>query len=156
MPGILFLIIGLTTLAFTVPHADLSYSGPGPDDLTIILIGVAFVVIGILHTILTFVRLRRRASMATNVLETGIETKGTVTFVDRNYGVKVNGRHIYSIVEYKFTDLSKKEYVKKVTEASTEEVIRCKIEVGGTVKVKYLSSDPTQSIMILPTGGIVA
>lgn len=94
--------------------------------------------------------------MATNVLETGIETEGTVTFVDRNYGVKVSGRHPYSIVEYKFTDSSKKEYVKKVIEANTEEVIRCRIEVGGTVKVKYLPKDPAQSIMILPTGGIIA
>jgi Na+/melibiose symporter-like transporter len=156
LPGILFLLIGLITLVQTVPHADLSYSGPGPDDLTIIIFGAAFVVIGILTTTLTFVRLRRRASMATNVLETGIDTEGTITFVDRNYGVKVSGRYIYSIIEYKFTDLSNKEYVKKVTEASTEEVIRCKIEVGGTVKVKYLPNDPTQSIIMLNTGGIVA
>ena len=146
----------MTTLAFIVPRADFSYSRYGPDDLTIVIIGAVFVALGILTTALTFVRLRRKSSMATNVLEAGIETEGTVTFVDRNYGVKVSGSHIYSIVEYKFTDASKKEYVKKVTDASTEEVIRCKIEVGGTVKVKYLSNDPTQSIIILPTGGVVA
>ena len=125
-------------------------------DLTIVIFGAILVAIGIFYTAFTFVRLRRRASMATNVLETGIETEGAVTFVDRNYSVKINGRYIYSIVEYKFIDSIKKEYVKEATEASTDEIVRCKIEVGSTVKIKYLPDDPTQSIIILPTGGIVA
>ena len=59
----------------------------------------------------------------------------------------MNNRPIYSIVEYKYQDEFGNEYVNRVENVKTDEVIRNKVEVGSTIRIKYLPEDPGQSVM---------
>ncbi len=89
---------------------------------------------------------RRRADL---ILQTGLETRGTVTFVDRNFSVRINGRPIYSIIEYTFKDRMGRDYTRTMRNAPSDIVIRRKIEVGSELPVKYLANDPEQSVIVL-------
>jgi hypothetical protein len=97
---------------------------------------------------LGLVRGMGQAKHANLIAQTGVEKEATVTFVDRNYDLLINNRPIYSIVEYKYRDDVGNEYTNKVENANTNEVIRHKIEVGSTIKIKYLPQDPGKSVMV--------
>lgn len=83
------------------------------------------------------------------IMQTGVDGEGTVTFVDKNYALLVNKTPIYSIVEYTYRDGAGKEHTRRITNASSEVVIRKQIQVGGKVPIKYLPQDPSQSVLVL-------
>jgi hypothetical protein len=83
------------------------------------------------------------------ILLTGIATQASVTFVDKNWSVLVNRNPIYSIVEYTFSDKSGNVYTRKISNISSEIVIRKQIQVGTKIPIKYLPENPTESVMVL-------
>lgn len=108
--------------------------------------------IGLLFTYLGLTgRSRDAKQQKQNLLitQTGVETDGTVLFVDKNYSILLNKKPIYSIVEYKYQDSFGTEHIRKVNNIPSDLVIRNKIEVGGTVKIKYLNEDPKQSVILI-------
>jgi hypothetical protein len=111
--------------------------------------------IGLLFTFLGLTgrnRDSKQAKLNLFITQTGVETEGIVLFVDKNYYILLNKKPIYSIVEYKYSDSNGTEHIRKVDNIPSDLVIRNKIEVGGTVKIKYLKEDPKQSvILIFPT-----
>ena len=92
----------------------------------------------------------RSSQIKKKVLQEGVETQGTITFVDRNYSVQINNRPIYSIVEYSDMDGVGNQYVNRISDANTEFVIRAGWQVGTTIPIKYLSEDPQKSAVIMP------
>jgi hypothetical protein len=84
-----------------------------------------------------------------HILQTGMSTEGTVTFVDKNYAVKINRVPIYSIVEYVYKDNSGNQHTRRISNLSSELVIRKKIEVGAKIPVKYAVEDSSKSVMVL-------
>lgn len=100
--------------------------------------------------VISLIRGGRSSQMTKKVLEQGVEGQGTITFVDRNYQVRINGRPIYSIVEYTYTDSMGTQYVNRINDANTEFVIRAGWQTGVTIPIKYLSEDPQQSAIIMP------
>lgn len=113
-----------------------------------VLVGLVLLAVG---GVLTYAGARERGKLSARAdhLETyGVEAEGTITFLDRNYGVLVNNRPIYSIVEYTFQDRMGREHTGRVDNFPSEVAIRSKLEVGSTVRVKYLAEDPTQSTLL--------
>ncbi len=88
---------------------------------------------------------RKAGQLHEQILETGMEAAGEVTYVDKNYRVLVNNAPIYSIVEYKYRDSSGMEYTSRMDRVSTESVVRSGIAVGSQIKVMYLPEDPSKS-----------
>ncbi len=84
-----------------------------------------------------------------HILRTGVETEGTVTFVDKNYSLLVNNNPVYSIVEYTYPDNSGNEYTRRVETISSEIVIRNRIQVGNIIPIKYAVEDPSLSVILL-------
>lgn len=82
------------------------------------------------------------------ILQTGVATQGNVTFVDKNWAIKVNNNPIYSIVEYTYKDNLGQSYVRKVSTVPSEMVIRKQIVVGSTIPIKYLNENPSESVMV--------
>jgi hypothetical protein len=103
----------------------------------------------ILFGVLGLIRGSKKAKQDNLIAQTGMEREATVTFVDKNYNLLVNNRPIYSIVEYKYQDDFGNEYTNRIENASTNDVIRNKIEVGSTIRIKYLPQDPAQSVMVV-------
>jgi hypothetical protein len=83
------------------------------------------------------------------ILQNGIEAQGTVTFVDRNWSVLVNKNPIYSIVEYTFPDKNGNQHTRKISNISSEIVIRKQIQVGSKIPIKYASENPGESVMVV-------
>jgi hypothetical protein len=115
--------------------------------LTIIGGGVA--VLGLIIFVVGLVTGRKARAIGKRILESGVAAEAMVTFVDRNYNILVNERPIYSIVEFKFQDMSGAEHVFQHTTVNAELVIRNQVEVGSTVNIKYLPEDPSQNILML-------
>ena len=107
------------------------------------LIGVGTIMT--ISGMLGFVRGTKQAKQTSHITQTGAPTEAAVTFVDKNYGLLVNNRPIYSIVEYAYQDDLGNEYANRIENVNTDSVIRNKIEVGSKIKIKYLPSDPSQS-----------
>ncbi|HYG50513.1 MAG TPA: DUF3592 domain-containing protein [Flavobacteriales bacterium] len=84
-----------------------------------------------------------------HILQTGVSAEGSVTFVDKNYSIRVNKVPIYSIVEYTYKDRSGKQHTSRIDTFSSEQVIRKQIQVGGTIQIKYATENPAQSIVVL-------
>jgi hypothetical protein len=74
---------------------------------------------------------------------------GTVTFVDRNWKILLNKNPIYSIVEYYYKDNLGNQYTRKISNMSSELVIRKQIQVGAKIPVKYLSENPAESVIVI-------
>ncbi len=113
---------------------------------------VAFVGVGALLAffgLISLMRSRRSSAMAQKVLANGIPGEAKITFVDRNYGVLINNRPIYSIVEYVYADGLGNQYSNRMNNVSSELVIRAGWQVGTSIPIKYLSEDPTQSAIVM-------
>ncbi len=113
-------------------------------------VGGLILVIGLILFLSSFIRLKKKKALAMLIYEQGVPAEGTITFVDKNYSFLVNQKPIYSIVEFKFKDLSGQEQVARKTDVESDLVIRLKLEVGGKVQVKYLAADPKKNILMLP------
>ena len=83
------------------------------------------------------------------ILQTGIDAQATVTFVDKNYSFLVNNKPIYSIVEYEYVDKNGVKHTRRIDNLNSDLVIRKKIEVGNTIKIRYSQTDYSQSIMLI-------
>jgi hypothetical protein len=83
------------------------------------------------------------------VMTDGIDTEGTVNFVDKNFTFLVNHTPIYSIVECSYTDNNGNAHTRRVTNVTSELVIRKQVVVGSKIKVKYSAQNPAESIMFL-------
>jgi len=114
----------------------------------------SFVGIGALMSffgVISLVRGGRSSKMTKKILQEGVEGQGTITFVDRNYQVRINGRPIYSIIEYAYKDSMGNQYANRIDDANTEFVIRAGWQVGVQIPIKYLSEDPQKSAIIMPS-----
>lgn len=83
------------------------------------------------------------------IIQTGVEAEGTVTFVDRNFRILVNRTPIYSIVEYTYQDRSGRSHTRRVDQVPSDLVIRKQIQVGSKIPVKFAAENPQESVMVL-------
>jgi hypothetical protein len=116
-------------------------------------VGFLFMVVGAILFLTGLARGKKRKALALKIFEVGVPAQATVTFVDKNYGLLVNNKPIYSIVEFKFRDSAGVERVGRKNDVSSDLVIRLKIEVGSKVQVKYMNENPNQNILMLPNPG---
>jgi len=107
------------------------------------LLGMVFVAIGL-------VKGRWRPGLAERILETGFVAEATITHLDKNYGLIVNEKPVYSIVEFTFHDSSGKERKGRKSKVDSDLAARLKLQVGGTVRVKYLRDAPDSNLLVLP------
>jgi hypothetical protein len=115
-------------------------------------IGGLFAGIGAIMTLGGLVGIMRgakRSKLDSHIVQTGVETEATVTFADKNYSLLVNNRPVYSIVEYTYQDELGNEFANRIEDVSTDTVIRNKVEVGSKIRIKYLPTEPRQSVMII-------
>jgi hypothetical protein len=83
------------------------------------------------------------------IMTDGVDTEGIVNFVDKNFTYLVNHTPIYSIVEYSYTDHNRNTHTRRVTNVTSELVIRKQVVVGSKIKVKYSAQNPAESMMFL-------
>jgi len=92
-----------------------------------------------------FADLPRRVRLLRDLKENGIETTATITFVDLNYSLRVNGKPVYTIVEYEYTDHHGTPQSHRLPRVPSEIIIRQKYEVGSTITIVYLPDRPEKS-----------
>jgi hypothetical protein len=97
---------------------------------------------------LAVIRGRARQAESNRILASGVEAAGAITFLDRNWTLRVNGQPVYSIVEYRFHDATGREFVRRIDEVPSEAAIRAGWQVGSQVKVRYLPEDPSKSMVM--------
>jgi hypothetical protein len=112
-------------------------------------LGLIFMVIGAIMFVSSRVKAKKNQALAEKIFAMGVPAEATVTFVDKNYGLLVNNKPIYSIVEFKFRDGSGAERIGRKNNVSSDLVIRLKLEVGAKVQIKYMNEDPDQNILLL-------
>jgi len=162
MTGIIFLIVGMVFIGAGVFAGSMMggamESAPEAAQETMqiaqSIFTYSFAGVGALMSffgVISLIRGGRSSKMTQKVLQEGTEGQGVITFVDRNYRVKINNNPIYSIVEYTYTDGMGNQYVNRIDNANTEFVIRAGWQVGVTIPIKYLSEDPQQSAIIMPS-----
>lgn len=109
------------------------------------LLGLFFLIIGMRMG----AKVAKQEKLNQHILQTGIQSEGTVTFVDKNYSVLINKNPIYSIVEYTYSDNSGNKHMNRINYVSSEQVIRRQIVVGSKIAIKYSGEDAAKSIIIL-------
>jgi hypothetical protein len=90
-------------------------------------------------------RAAKEKELHLHLMQSGIETEGTVTFVDKNYSFLVNKNPIYSILEYTYKDSFGKQHTNRIPNLSSEQVIRKQIQVGTKLRIKYAREDSSKS-----------
>lgn len=143
--GLIFLAVGGIPMLIS---GGLSLDNPTEEIFAGIGAIIAF--IGAISVLTGLANARKMRAKAMMIYEKGVETEGTVTYVDRNYSILVNNAPIYSIVEVKFQTIDGREQVSRKENIETELVIRNQIQVGSKVQMKYLSEDPTSTIFMFP------
>lgn len=118
----------------------LNYVGGGLAGL-----GLVFAISGLVGA----VRNSKRNKQNQHLLQYGIDAEGTVTFVDKNYLIKVNHTPIYSIVEYTYLDSNGTTHSRRINNVNSEIVTRNNVQVGGKIHVKYSAQNPNESVIIL-------
>ena len=83
------------------------------------------------------------------IVQNGIDAQGTVTFVDKNWSVRINGNPIYSIVEYTYIDKTGYQHTNRINNLNSEIVIRKQIQVGSNIPIKYAAENPWESVILL-------
>jgi hypothetical protein len=149
--GVIFIGVGLFTgNVFSSAFSGFADVGADVGSLgsifTLVFGGVGALLV-VLGGISVF-RGRQTGQLHKQILETGVDAAGEVTYVDKNYRILINNAPIYSIVEYKYRDSSGMEYVNRMDRISTESVVRSGIAVGSQIQIKYLSEDPSQSTIV--------
>lgn len=151
-----FILLATTALLyFTLDSASLTINGKvtnDPDTIGTVkfylcgglgLLGGLFSLLGLRGMI----KESNQAKRIQYILQNGLETQGLVVFVDKNYTLLMNNRPIYSIVEYNYQDKAGNQYTRRINNMNSEMVIRMNIIVGSTVKIKYLSENPSESAL---------
>ncbi len=108
------------------------------------LLGISFFLAALAANRISAQRVKRRQAILTH----GIETTGVITYLDRNFSLRLNGRFPYSIVEYRFTDADGHEQVVTDRRVSAEQAIRQSWQVGTPLLVRYLRNSPKQSTIV--------
>lgn len=104
----------------------------------LLLLGVPLFGLGLMQSA------ARRNEMQ-QIMTSGVEGQAAITFLDRNWSVRINGQPIYSIVEYRFQDSSGREFVRRVDDIKSEIAIRSGWQVGSQIRIRYLAQDPSKS-----------
>lgn len=109
------------------------------------ILGAVFIVLAV------FSGKKHAAQMQRNLYITqhGIDTQGTVTFVDKNFALLVNNTPIYSILEYTYQDNAGNSHVRRIPNFNSAVLIRKQIQVGSVVSIKYLAENPQESVIML-------
>ena len=151
--GVVFFVVAII-LYFKLETATMNTQQQNLGDIeSLIKLGIPGLMgfIGLIFTILGLkgvIKGAKRSSLNKQIMQMGVETEAEVTYVNQNFSMLVNHRPIYSIVEYKYQDSMGNEHVRKIENLKTDLVIRSNIQVGNTIKVKYLPNDPSQSVML--------
>jgi hypothetical protein len=93
-------------------------------------------------------REKKEKELYDRIMLTGVKAAGTITFVDKNWSIRINSRPIYSIVEYVYKDSAGIQHTNRNNQSNSEWVIRNQIQVGKNVEIKYAAEDPSKSILI--------
>jgi len=143
--GIVFLFSAVAM--FTVAEV------PGPEESDYILGQIVrfgasgiFLVSGLVFFIpgvRAFTDLPRRVRLMQDLKERGVPTTATVTFVDRNFRLKVNGDYIYTIVEYAYAHGNPHSH--RLPRIPSKIVIRRQIEIGSIINIVYHPDRPEDS-----------
>jgi len=112
-------------------------------------LGLIFMIIGAFLFLRGRAQAKKNKALAEKIFTMGMPAEATITFIDKNYGLLVNNKPIYTIVEFKFRDGSGAERVGRKSNVSSDLAIRLKLEVGSTVQIKYMNEDPDQNILLL-------
>lgn len=112
-------------------------------------VGAVVLAIGVLLLVTGLVRARKLREKALKIFRRGTEAKGKVTFVDKNYGLLVNNKPIYSIIEFTFQDAAGRVYTARKANVESDLVIRCGIQVGSEVDLKYLPENPGDNVLLI-------
>jgi len=96
----------------------------------------------------SIVRTSNEGKRKREIMQSGVATQGTITFLDKNYRVLVNKQPIYSIVEYRYLDGTGKQHTRRTDTAPSDAVIRMGLAVGGTVAIKYSAQNPAESLIV--------
>ncbi|OHD62159.1 MAG: hypothetical protein A2014_03605 [Spirochaetes bacterium GWF1_49_6] len=115
-------------------------------------VSILFFVISSVLLVLSVIGLIKKLNksrLAKRILQTGIETDALVTYVDRNFSILINKQPVYSIVEYRYRDNDGNKYTERLDRVSSEMVVRSNIEVGCTIRIKYLQEDHAKSEPVL-------
>lgn len=155
MMGVIFIAAGIFAgqmiggMMESAPEMAQEAMGLSQNLFTYIFVGVG----GLMSFfgVISLIRGGRASNMTKKVLQEGTAGQGKITFIDRNYRVQINNRPIYSIVEYTYTDGLGNQYVNRIDNANTEFVIRAGWQIGMTIPIKYLSDNPQQSAIVMPT-----
>jgi hypothetical protein len=141
--GAMYALGVLTTPEVTLPWYVLAlWFGPGAITLPL---GIILLIIGLVG-----LKKKRKAKTAMlEALEHGVDVKGRVTFVDKNYAITMNERPLYSIVEFEFSDDYGHVFTGRKDKVDSELVIRNKIEVGSEVDIRYVPEDPSINALLL-------
>lgn len=148
--GGFFLLFGVLWLLI-IAAVSLLIGVPLPAGMATLFYGLGgiFLLVGVVLTLGGLIGARKRRAEIGKLDSQGVPATGQVTYVDRNYSIRVNGNPIYSIVEFTFKDSSGVERTSRKEDVSSEMVIRNKIEVGSQVEVKYLMENPDENMLVL-------
>jgi serine/threonine protein kinase len=107
------------------------------------ILGVVFSAVGFGSLYYTL----KRISKHNYIKKHGLETEAGVKFLERDYSIKVNGRPIYFVCGYTFTDDKGNIHYKKVNYLHEDKVMELDIRPMDTIKIKYLPDSPNDSII---------
>lgn len=149
---IVFTGLVLIAVGFIVFFSDIRVTGNiglGSTTVKFIVLGTLGG-IGSLLSLIGFIGMIRSSlnkQKQKQVMADGIDTEGTVNFVDKNFTYLVNHTPVYSIVEYSYTDHSGNTHTRRVTNVNSDLVVRKQVAVGS--KIKYSAQNPAESMMFL-------
>jgi hypothetical protein len=160
MKGIVYLFVGIVLIATAILFSQsstrvrINHKPANAEDSNIARYGIGGGLAGLglifaIGGLISMVRGSKQNKRTQYILQNGIDAQGTVTFVDKNWYIKVNGNPIYSIVEYTYPDETGLQHTRRITNISSEIVIRKQIQVGSTIPIKYTAENPEESVIVL-------
>ena len=152
--GLVLIVMGLVMSGTVMPMARKMAGANVPEIVPTVLhsvtvLGFVLFGVGVLLLVNGLRKTLARSKLAKEIFARGALTKGTVTFADKNYSVLVNGKPIFSSVEFTYQDSAGKTHTGRKDNVNSDLVIRAKIAVGSPVAIKYLPENPDKNILIL-------
>lgn len=144
------MLIGLGLILVFIGLLVSGVSGFTPTTMEEMIPVVFFGALITIWGLITHRRQKRLSKARQKILQDGVVGEGRIKFLDRNYRVEINGRPVYSIIEYDYVDSAGNYYINRVDNVDTDAIIRTGWQVGSTIPIKYLSEDARQSTIIMP------
>lgn len=142
--GVLWLIIGGGMMLGSGPASPVAdVARP------FMILGASLLAVGALGFTVGQLQIRAARERTARIDAQGISARGTVSAVEPNWNVRVNGRAVYSIVAFTFTDSSGAPRSVRKTRVDSGLVSSSQIAAGAQVDVKYLMEDPGQCGLVL-------